>query len=153
MMLRTVIATGLILMSFASYADDARPASADDFHSLGRVFTTPAERRLLDQKRSLLPAADTGGTEQTGASIQTAKKALNPAGYIILPGGIVSKWIDGDFREVHGNDGVGVLRFPGGITIIKHVADTGGEAQRTDPDNSNDVSPDAAQQNSQGRRP
>ena len=104
------------------------PAAADDVAiyetisgvSIGRVFLTPVERRLLDATRKQVPQSATyEGT--AAADPQEDEAPSHAAGYIVSSSGKARRWLNGDFVEAQ-NSPASSTRFPGDVKITKHTA-------------------------------
>lgn len=133
MTFRALLVIASALFSVACFADEASGSSSNDAIVLGRVFTTPSERAMLDQKRKYQLTSNSG-ISQVDADKTPGKKRLNPVGYIISSSGIASKWINGDFQHVDDLGNLETHRFPGGISVIKHATATGERSEEANPD-------------------
>jgi len=136
MTFRALLVIASALFSVACFADEANGSSSNDAFVLGRVFTTPAERAMLDQKRKY-QLTDNGEISQVDAEKKSVQKHLNPVGYIISSSGVASKWIDGDFQQVDDFGNLEALRFPGGISVTKHATATEKQNEESNPEIAN----------------
>lgn len=133
MTFRALLIIASALFSVACFADEASGSSSNDAIVLGRVFTTPAERTTLDQKRKY-QLTDNSEISQVDADKTSGKKRLKPVGYIISSSGMASKWINGDFQHVDDLGNMDMLRFPDEISVTKHATASGEKNEVANPD-------------------
>lgn len=120
-----------------------QPAAAQTtFTTLGRLFTTPAERMALDQQRNVMAVQQTDSSAPPGATPGTAPMTGMPgeaAGAAVAPppapppatpvrlDGVVRRsngqatiWVDNEAREatVRGKPGAGVAVDVGGRRVL-----------------------------------
>ena len=107
------------LLSAPAYADEPGVYETLAGVSIGRVFLTPEERRLLDLARREGPTntTDSGGQPVDGP----AEPTLRSAGYIQSSNGKSRQWRDGEFVESRGAPSRD-MRFPGDVKIVRHPA-------------------------------
>lgn len=119
-----------------------QPAAAQTtFTTLGRLFTTPAERMALDQQRAVTavqtadgatPGASAGAAPMTGMPGEGAGAAVAPPaapppaapvrldGVVRRSNGQATIWVDNEAREatVRGKPGAGVAVDVGGRRVL-----------------------------------
>ena len=72
--------------------------------SIGRVFTSPAERAELDRLRNLRPAVEAAGAVVTTSALPEEDAPPEGTGYILRSKGAAYLWVDGDFRSIAPDD-------------------------------------------------
>lgn len=115
---------GLLILVIAcitpAYADDAGVYETLVGVSIGRVFLSPQERRLLDaQRKNGPPTASLA--EPPADDVAEAEPPSNASGYIVSSSGKSRRWLDGNFVESQVTP-TRNTRFPGDVQIIRHPA-------------------------------
>ena len=131
----------LVLLPVQSLAEVEDPGEVSVYEtmagiSIGRVFLSPVERKVLDVRRANPPQAAVT-TGQTTSDTGGPREAAPAAGYIINSSGRARLWMNGDFVE-SGNPTPAALKFPGDVKIVRHrVPNSQGDATP-------DIQPDGA---------
>lgn len=108
----------VLLIPFASWADEESVYETLSEVAVGRVFTSQAQRDALDARR-LVSGSD--GIAASTASSDDAESSAGPesAGHIIVRKGPVKVWKDGDF-VASGDRPARTMSFPGDVEITRH---------------------------------
>ena len=114
-----------VLLCSSAHADTSDVYETIAGVSIGRVFLTPEERRLLDAARTRSPQAESRSTVSSGEPVDP-EPSTNASGYILISSGKSRLWRDGDFVETAVTP---TRRFPGDVRIIRHRP----EATETEP--------------------
>lgn len=123
MNVRVLALSMLALLPLQSFAgeEDLREISVYETMagvSIGRVFLSPAERKILDVKRANPPRAAVT-TGQNASDTGESSTAAPAAGYIINSSGRARFWMNGGFVE-SGESSPAALKFPGDVKIVRH---------------------------------
>ena len=105
-----------VLFFTAAHADTSDVYESIAGVSIGRVFLTPEERRLLDVERTHSPQTESRSTVSSSETVDP-EPSTNASGYILNSSGKSRLWRDGDFVETAVTP---TERFPGDVRIIRH---------------------------------
>jgi len=117
----------LALLTIPRWLQAAEPTVAPSAKEIvmGRVFTTNAERRVLDQLRKIPQTGTAAGAATSGDAAQSGpKQKPDPAGFIVPSTGRAYQWIDGDFRRISRGE-ISSGQIPGTVRIIRHRSPAG----------------------------
>ena len=111
-----------VLLASSAHADNSDVYETIAGVSIGRVFLSPEERRLLDAARTR-PPQTVAQSAPSSSEAAGSEPSPNASGYIVSSSGKSRFWRDGDFVEA-ASAPTPATRFPGDVKIIRHRADT-----------------------------
>ena len=112
-----------VLLASPALADNGDVYESIAGISIGRVFLTPEERRLLDALRARSPQTAFQSAPSSDRT-RDSEPPSNASGYIVSSSGKSRLWRDGDFVEA-AIAPTSATRFPGDVKIVRHRADSG----------------------------
>ena len=110
-----------ILLASSAHADNTDVYETIARISIGRVFLTPEERRLLDAARRQ-PQPTVSQSAPSTSETTDSGPSSNASGYIVSSSVKSRLWRDGDFVET-ARTPTPATRFPGDVKITRHRAD------------------------------
>jgi hypothetical protein len=124
-MCRSTLARVRVLIAAAVVASALSAAAADEAATLGRIFLTPEQRRLLDEQRSNRGVAGPASASAAGGGTGSQRVVLN--GVVQRGAEPASVWINGQPAEAAAISGNGVRTRRGrdaqGLTTVEIVRD------------------------------